>query len=152
MACVVSFSSDKRVPGGILDHSTLDTLWPATFHDPVTGKTRVLVCKPEVRRFLLKFMHRFELALPLKNADGSPQEKSIVPAMLKCWRDPERHDVQWREFSATHLVLGMSAVLDFVPHNLVPQLLVRTYQYAPAGNTEVGIFTVHMYISKPPIQ
>ena len=46
MARVVSFSSGPRVPDGILDHSTLSALWPATITDAVTGEERVLAPDP----------------------------------------------------------------------------------------------------------
>ena len=42
MARVISFSSSKRVPSGILDHSNLDAIWPPSITDASTGGTRVL--------------------------------------------------------------------------------------------------------------
>ena len=42
MARVISFSSSKRVPSGILDHFNLDAIWPPSITDASTGGTRVL--------------------------------------------------------------------------------------------------------------
>ena len=144
MARVVSHRSRKRVPGGILDHGqdNLNALWPEAFEDPVTTETRALVPAgshaKKVRETLLRTMHRFGLALKLKHKNGLRQNKSIVPAMLGSFKDPTRHDVDWKEVSATHQVLGLLTTLDFVPHNLVSQFLKGAYQYAPPGDNTVG--------------
>ena len=138
MARVISFSSGTRIPDGILDHSTLDTLWPATIKDSVTGEARVLAPDSTVRQLLLELVHRFGLALQLENTDGSLQTRSLVPAVLNAVKKPLHHDVAWSEATATHQVLGLLSNLDFVPHNLVPQLLLRAYRYAPPGDSAVG--------------
>ena len=138
MARVISFSSGTHIPTGILDHNTLDTLWPATIKDSVTGETRVLPPDSTVRQLLLELVHRFGLALRLKNKDGSLQTRSLVPSVLKAIKNPTHHDVAWSKVTATHQVLGLLSHLDFVPHNLVPQLLLRAYRYAPPGDSAVG--------------
>ena len=138
MARVVSFSSGPRVPDGILDHSTLSALWPATITDAVTGEERVLAPDPVMRQALLELVHRFGVALQLENKDGSLQTRSLVPGVLKPIKKPKHHEVAWRKATAAHQVLGMVATLDFVPHNLVPELLLRAYRYAPPGDSAVG--------------
>ena len=138
MARVISFSSHTCIPNGILDHGNLDKIWPASITDSVTGKTRVLAPDPTVRQLLLELVHRFGLALRLEKKDGSLQTRSLVPAMLKADKNPLYHDVKWREVTATHQVVGMSLKLDFVPHNLVPQVLLRAYRYASSRDSAVG--------------
>ena len=138
MARVVSFNSSTRVPDGILDHSTLDTLWPATIKDPVTRATRVLAPDSTMRQLLLELVHRFGLARQLTNKHGCLEARSLILAALTAVKKSDHHDVVWRECTTTHQVLGMVLTLDFVPHNLVPQLLLRAYRYAPTGDSAVS--------------
>ena len=138
MARVVSFNSSIRVPDGILDHSTLDTLWPATIKDPVTGETRVLAPDSTMRQLFLELVHRFGLARQLTDKHGSLEARSLILAALTAVKKSDHHDVVWREATTANQVLGMVLTLDFVPHNLVPQLLFRAYRYAPNGDSAVS--------------
>ena len=90
-----------------------------------------------VRRLLLEHVHRFGLALQLENKDWSLQTRSLVPAVLKDIKKPVHHDVKWSKATDTHQVLGRVSTLDFVPHNLFPQLLLQAYRYAPCGDSAV---------------
>lgn len=137
MARVISFSSAARVPHGVLDYNNLPTVWPSEFKDPVTKVTRVLAPDDTVRQTLLEMMHRFGLALQLQGSDGKLQPRSLVPSMLQATKKPS---IKWKKVSDAHQVITRRAILmKFVPHNLVPQLLLRAYRHAPPGDDAVSV-------------
>ena len=136
MARVISFNSAALVPHGILDHAAVSKIWPSGFKDPVTKRVRVLAPDDTTRRTLLEMIHRFGLALQLQGADGKLQQRSLVPSMLSTSKRPV---IKWRDATVDHAVMGMTASLDFVPHNLVPQLLLRAYRHAPPGDAAVSM-------------
>ena len=137
MARVISFNSAALVPHGILDHAAVSKIWPSGFKDPVTKKVRVLAPDDTTRRTLLEMIHRFGLALQLQGADGKLQQRSLVPSMLS--RSTKGSAIKWRDVTEDHAVMGMTASLDFIPHNLVLQLLLRAYRHAPPGDAAVSI-------------
>ena len=134
MARVISFNSTARVPHGVLDHATVADIWPLEFADPVTKTTRVLAPDATIRRTLLEMLHSFGLALQLQGVDGKLQPRSLVPSMLRTCSKPT---IKWREPTDRHKVMGMTASLDAVPHNLMPQLMLRAYRHAAPGDTAV---------------
>ena len=131
MACVVCPTRYRSglVPDGILDHKTLSTIWPQKFRDPVTDQTRVLAPDAAIRKLLLELLHRFGLAIRLKDKDGTLLPRSLVPAMMNV----SNHAEPWRTWTS-----GIKSNLDFVPQNLVPQILLRAYCHAPPGDNAVS--------------